>query len=227
MLLIIVKSRHELWEALQRLPSLNREQLQATLQQVHDLENKLFGTRPRLQFDDKFPQAAFFKFSTANKSDPGTIVLNLTDPYMVRNPYSALSLLVHETRHAYQLAWAHKRNNNAFDKRIAGAFYNAFRAQETMKGFSFLDFCTLTNEFEAFQFASLFISHLTNFTVTDPSLGSFASQFHTDGSLKIDLVQLHQTWSFAMPDPRVLSEKLYNEFNHREEAQMTELNKNI
>jgi hypothetical protein len=59
----------------------------------------------------------------------------------------------------------------------------------------------LTSEFEAFQFASLFISRLTNFTVRASSPGAHASQFNSDESLKIDLLQLHQTWSFAMPDP--------------------------
>jgi len=224
MLLTIVQARPELWKALQNLPSLERRQFQAALQQVHDLEIKLFGIRPRIVFDDTYPRAAFFKFNIADENDPGTIILNLSDPYMVKNPYSALSLLVHETRHAYQLAWARKRGNGAFDRRIAGAFYNAFRAQEVLKGFSFLDFCTLTNEFEAFQFASLFIGRLTGFTVSDPSLGSYASQFHGDGTLKIDLARLHQTWSLTMPDPRKLSEKLYGEFNRREEAQLNELN---
>lgn len=136
------------------------------------INNTLYPTRPvNFVFD-------------MNNPGSGLVYLN-PDKLKAMEPYAPLAFLIHETRHAYQFQLA-------FDSQslLAKGYKSAFAAQSTLSGFSFSDFLTLLNEYEAFQFGNHVIGLLYNWRVDMPTMGTFASQFDRHGHLKIDLVAL-------------------------------------
>ena len=57
---------------------------------------------------------------------------------------------------------------------------------------SFCDFLTLNNEYEAFQFGNYVVTVLTHGQVDTLGMGTYASQYNKDLSLKIDLPSLFE-----------------------------------
>ncbi len=140
---------------------------------------------PKLIIEDDIIQgSAYFDFDLANKS-LGRVLLNPKKIAEDSNPYLNILLLIHETRHAYQLAQAFE-NKTSLQKR----YMAAFEQQKISEQLSFSDFLTLINEYEAFQFANAVIGEITNWHVSTKGLGTFASQFDKSGKLKINLPHL-------------------------------------
>ena len=136
------------------------------------INNTLYPTRPvNFVFDMKNPGS-------------GLVYLN-PDKLKSLEPYVPLAFLIHETRHAYQFQLAFNSQST-----LAKGYKSAFDAQSRLSGFSFSDFLTLLNEYEAFQFGNHVIGLLYGWRVEMPMMGTFASQFDRHGHLKIDLITL-------------------------------------
>ncbi|SFD38396.1 hypothetical protein [Pseudoalteromonas denitrificans] len=105
--------------------------------------------------------------------------------------YAALAFLVHETRHSYQFQLGNTRLKSA----LVIGYKNAFEVQKLSKAgtLSFSDFLTLLNEYEAFMFGNYVIGKLTHWKVDQSKLGTYASQFNKNSSLKINLLKLHKS----------------------------------
>ncbi len=133
---------------------------------------------------------AYFDFDIENPT-PGKVILNPDELQKDSNPLSALMLLIHETRHSAQFQKAFFGNEND----VLGKFYRAaFTAQKKHadKIRSFCDFLTLNNEYEAFQFGNYVVTVLTHGQVDTLGMGTYASQYNKDLSLKIDLPSLFE-----------------------------------
>ena len=149
---------------------------------------------------------AYFDFDI-EKPTPGRVLLNPEELQKDPNPYSSLMLLIHETRHSAQFQRAFLSNDK---KDIIGKFYRAaFTAQKKHadKIRSFCDFLTLNNEYEAFQFGNYVVTVLTNGNVDTLGMGTYASQYNRDLSLKIDLTQLFDQHPEAVVEKFNLLEK--------------------
>ncbi|WP_127716775.1 hypothetical protein [Halobacteriovorax sp. HLS] len=155
------------------------------LKKVFDVEVQALGiTAPEVSIDTQYPRAAYFKYNLEDGTN-GEVFINPKKTYD-SNPLMSLSLLIHETRHAAQLYKAKFDNNQNL--------YQAFKAQAQLSGkLSFSDFLTLNNEYEAFLFANYIIFKLYGPAEDMIDMGTFASQFNEDGSIKIDLTTLHQS----------------------------------
>ncbi|WP_156904764.1 hypothetical protein [Ferrimonas senticii] len=99
-------------------------------------------------------------------------------------PLVQLVLLLHESRHAYQLA----QTEQAPHSDLAKGFAAGFAAEQNINPVSFGDIAALTHEYEAHQFANWVIGLLFDWQWYLPSLGSHLSQFNADGSLRADLL---------------------------------------
>lgn len=193
-------------------PALTPETRTATLRELFALEVEALGIEaPELVIaDDAIPGPAYFDFDLA-KPGPGRVILNPKELAKLASPFESVLLLMHETRHSAQLQLAQRGGSD-----LAEAYLAAFKAQKELKGFSFCDFLTLQNEYEAFQFANYVFGALTNFQHDFPDMGTYASQFGKDGNLKIDLLKtLEYTFPYL----------LLPEFNNLSEAQFQELSR--
>lgn len=170
--------------------SLTWDQRLPVLKRVMALESKTMGfTQPPLVIADGDEREAFFDF---NPDQPGTGTVKLWPAALAKdsNPYAALLLLVHETRHSWQFQRAFGTRHRA-DDFVAKGFQAAFRAQRDLSGkMTFCDFCTLLNEHEAFQTGNYVVGKLTNWTVDTVDMGCFSSQFEAPGRLKLDILDL-------------------------------------
>ena len=155
------------------------------LQRVFDIECKTLGiTPPELILSTDAP-AAFFEFNL-DKPDPGKVFINPQK----NEGFDALLLLVHETRHSKQFQQAFGLIEGA-DPAVAEGFREAFKAQKELSGkLSFVDFCTLLNEYEAFQFANSVVGTLTDGQADTKGMGTLASQFDAQGALRVNLKEL-------------------------------------
>ncbi|WP_095497349.1 hypothetical protein [Paraferrimonas haliotis] len=195
-------------EAIEDWPKLSFEQQQPYLQQVFALQCRILGVAPpTLLIDaDSYPdKLAYFDFDV-DDPESGIVYLN-SSKFTSNDPYLSLLLLIHETRHAYQL-------QRTKPGPLQQGFLAAFTAQKTLKSMSYLDFMTLNNEYEAFQFANFAVGLLTNFSYQNPKLGSYASQYYEQGILNVDLVALHAQ------HPKF---DVINEFNRLSQAQKIRL----
>ncbi len=185
------RERDALAEALRKFPELERfdqltwDQKEPLLRQVFDTECKVLGmTPPELVIqDDVVPGPAFYDFNLENP-DPGKVFLNPKALAKIENGYAPLLLLMHETRHSAQFQRAFI-NNEAGP--VADGFRAAYKAQRALSGYSFVDFTTLLNEYEAFQFANGVVEQLTGGRVDTVGMGTLAGQYDESGKLKTDL----------------------------------------
>lgn len=190
-LIAAIRADKKLFSAITRFPHLNWDERISVLKYVFALECEVLGIRaPELIFDsERIRGAAYFDFDP-EKPDAGRVILNPKALAKEENPYTALLLLIHETRHSAQFQAAFS-NGAASKTKLAQSYRAAFRAQLRLKGrLSFVDFLSLFNEFEAFQFANYVVGALTNWTVREMDMGTFASQYDEHGHLKIDLLAL-------------------------------------
>ncbi|WP_323843976.1 hypothetical protein [Microbulbifer magnicolonia] len=200
-LVAAIEKDQALRDAIARWPELSIDEQIPHLKRIFALETAVMEIAPpKLVIDNhSYPgRTVYFDFDP-QKPSTGTVYLN-PDKLAARNKYDALAFLIHETRHSYQFQLAYA--DEAGDKPeqvspIAEGYRSAFEAQKTLKGFSFSDFLTLLNEYEAFQFANYVVGKLTDWQLEMTDMGTFASQFDREGRLKIDLIRLSETPSDA------------------------------
>jgi hypothetical protein len=183
------------------------------LRRVFAEECSVLGmTPPELVIeDDAVPGPAFFDFNLENP-DPGKVFLNPKALKKIDNGFAPLLLLMHETRHSAQFQRAFIANEEG---PVADGFRAAYRAQRELSGYSFVDFTTLLNEYEAFGFANGVVETVTDGRVDTVGMGTLAGQY-TDGKLETDLKKLFQ----VLPHESVL-----DVFNHLEKPHYEERNR--
>ena len=187
--------RAALAEALKKYPqlknfdSLTWEEKEPLLRNVFATECEVLKmTPPELVIENgAIPGAAFFEFDPDNPT-PGKVFLNPEVLGKMDNGYAPLLLLLHETRHSAQFQDAF----SGAEGPVAEGFRAAYRAQKELKGFSFVDFTTLLNEYEAFQFANGVVEQLTEGKVNTVGMGTLAGQYSDHGNLKVDLKALFE-----------------------------------
>jgi hypothetical protein len=208
--IMALKSDQKLWNLLQNWDKLSLQEQIPLLKKVFNHEVKSLGiAAPKLIIDLNYKRAAFFEFAD-NLTGTGTVYLNPSLVYS-ENKYSSLSLLIHETRHSAQLQMT-KANHGM--SHLGYFFRESFMTQKKIgHQLGFCDFLTLNNEYEAFLFGNYVIHKITAGTIDIKGMGTFASQFNKDGSIKIDLKKLHN-------DPH---NNVLNKFNQLEEMQAQRL----
>lgn len=208
----LIKSDSELSEKIKKFGTLNWEEKEKVLRQVFALEVKALGIKaPELIIDNTSTKnEAYFDFDIDN---PGTgrVLLNSDEIQKDTNPYGGLLLLIHETRHSAQYQEAFKRGDA-----VSKSYKAAFIAQKKLssKITSFSDFLTLINEYEAFQFGNYVVAALTDGAVDTLGMGTYASQYNADFSLKIDLPKLFKDHEADSENQSILKA-----FNGLEKAQ--------
>lgn len=161
------------------------------LRELFELECKnLKITPPELIIDEhSIPGWAFFEFDF-NQGGAGKVFLNKAKLASEKNPSEFIILLLHETRHSAQFQIAQQQPASA----LGSSYFAAFSAQKEMKlkgvKTSFCDFMLLINEFEAFQFANFVHGSLTHFQTPINDMGTLASQYDSNGDVRLDLIQL-------------------------------------
>ncbi len=217
----LINKNPELKQAIISFKDLDWEKKEIVLRKVFDLEVEALKIKaPVLIIDSSTIKGeAYFDFDIHNPT-PGKVILNPEAIAKDPNPFTALLLLVHETRHSAQFQEAFMNENK--NTPTAKSYRAAFTAQKehTSKIVSFCDFLTLTNEYEAFQFGNYVISSLLDGAVDTLGMGTYASQFDQDLVLKIDLEKL-----FKIHEAGGSSETILNIFNSLEKAQYDILTK--
>lgn len=208
--LSLLRAQPRLIQDILRFDALDEAARDRVLREVFAVEIRSFGVTPPALIieNDRIPGPAYFDFDPG-KPGAGTVILNPRELAKLKSPFESLLLLIHETRHSAQFQRAFRDNGPA-----ARGYRASFEAQKALKGFSFCDFMTLLNEYEAFQFANFVLGSLMGFRLDVADMGSFASQYDSAGRLKIDLLQIAATEG---PD-RVLIR-----FNDLEKAQARQL----
>lgn len=135
--------------------------------------------------DDATPGPAFFDFDLENPG-PGKVILNPKALAGMNDGFAPLLLLIHETRHSAQFQHAF----SGAEDPVAEGYRAAFQAQRSLQGFSFVDFTTLLNEYEAFQFANGVVSEITGGRANTLRMGTLAGQYDESGKLKVDLKEM-------------------------------------
>lgn len=214
------RERKGLATALREIPELaNFDKLswgekEPLLRRVFNTECKVLGmTPPQLVIeDDVVPGPAFFDFDVENPG-PGKVFLNPKALAKIKNGFAPLLLLIHETRHSSQFQRAFVANEEG---PIADGFRAAYRAQRALSGYSFVDFTTLLNEYEAFQFANGVVESVTDGRVDTVGMGTLAGQYDGNGKLKTDLKSMFH----LMPHEEILD--IFNQLekpHYRERSQ--------
>lgn len=184
------------------------------LKRVFTLECQVMGFKaPELVIDDNpSNREAFFDFDPAK---PGTGKVLLYSQALAKDPnkFSALQLLIHETRHSFQFQLGN--GQKAGSRTLAAGFKAAFEAQHKLASkLSFCDFCSLLNEYEAFQTSNFVLGTLTDWKVDGSEMGCLSSQYDAKGQPVIDLVALAK---------KVGAANLLNAFNELERPQFEAL----
>jgi len=188
-----IRADEGLFKAIQSFARLTVEQRVEVLKKVFAYEVKTLKIKaPELIIGpDVTPGSAYFDFDP-DKGGTGRVLINtskfLSDP---KKPLDPLMLLIHETRHSaqFQFAFQPEHQNTPLAKHFAASF----RAQKALSGkLSYLDFMTLLNEYEAFQYGNYAVGLLSRFFADTDDMGSYASQFTIQGALKINLPELHR-----------------------------------
>jgi hypothetical protein len=187
-LVAAIRADRALKSAIDRFASLTWAERLPVLKQVMAIECRVMGyPAPPLVIGEGDQRAAYFDFDPA-RPDTGRVILYPDGLAKEENPYAALLLLVHETRHSAQFQRAYAPG--ASDPAALG-FKAAFEAQRRLAGqLSFCDFCTLLNEHEAFQSANEVVGRLTDWRVDTADMGCLSSQYDAAGKLRIDLLAL-------------------------------------
>lgn len=207
-----IRSNAHLKAAVTRWESFTVEEQIPFLREVFALECQTMGiTPPELVIQAGITAGpAYFDFDVT-KPGAGRVLLNPDALKKEKNQYASLSLLIHETRHAKQFQMAFPLNSEAPGSIFAKGYRAAFTAQKAITAkFSFCDFLTLLNEYEAFQFGNYVLGELTHWQVDILDMGTFASQYDSQGMLKIDLARLAN---------EVAPENLLSAFNELEKVQ--------
>ena len=160
------------------------------LKAVFDVQVVSMGIQaPAFTLDPNYARGTYFEFDPEHP-DAGKVYINPRSLTTPKEPFGALMFLIHETRHSYQFQLANTKSF-ANGNEIAGAWKLAFEKQKNPQGtFSWLDFMTLNNEYEAFRFSNYVMGKLTHFSASTLGMGSYASQFDRSGQPLIDLPQL-------------------------------------
>ncbi|TLU66777.1 hypothetical protein FE810_04520 [Thalassotalea litorea] len=175
-------------KAITKWPELTIEQQIPYLKEIFKLEHQVLNIEPPTLLIDTttYPNRAVnfvFKTDFSGKIiDTGTVYLN-PEKLKSQPHYGPLAFVIHETRHSYQYQLAQLDQSDA----LSQGYKQAFIAQKQLSGFSFSDFLTLNNEYEAFLFGNYVVGRLTNWQVDMVNMGTFASQFDNKGVLKINL----------------------------------------
>lgn len=210
--LSLIRSDKQLVEKIQKFKDLDWKDKEEVLRQIFSLEVKALGMRaPELIIDNTTIKGqAYFDFDIQNPG-AGRVILNLEEISKDPNPHAGLLLLIHETRHSAQFQEAFEKKGAA-----AKAYKASFSAQKKYqdKITSFSDFLTLINEYEAFQFGNYVVQDLLEGGVDTLGMGTFASQYNQDFTLKIDLPGL-----FKAQKEGQLNDKIINIFNKLEKSQ--------
>lgn len=184
-----IRQEPELLQDIRAFGRLSWDRQYVVLKRVFELECHVLGiTPPEFALDSTMKGAAYFDFDLATPG-PGRVLLNPALLAKESNPYAALLLLVHETRHSAQLQMT-------FDPRQRGenpakGYRAAFEAQKALgERLNFSEFCSLFNEYEAFQFANYVVGTLTDWSVDTLDMGCFSSQYDARGQLRLDLLTL-------------------------------------
>lgn len=190
-LIQIISDDKELKESILNFSNLDWSQKEKILRSVFALEVKSLNIKaPELIIDSGHIKGqAFFDFDIENPT-PGKVILNPVEIQKDANPHTALLLLIHETRHSaqFQHAFLRKDYNGPLKKFYQAAFIAQKKHADKIT--SFCDFLTLNNEYEAFMFSNYILSVLTNSQVDTLGMGTYASQYNPDFTLKIDLAKL-------------------------------------
>ncbi|MDB5096435.1 MAG: hypothetical protein JWM80_856 [Cyanobacteria bacterium RYN_339] len=178
------------------------------IKQVVALEAKVMGFQaPPLVIQEGPNQIpSFFEFDVA-VGGTGKVILYPASIAQEADKFAALMLAVHEVRHSGQFQLSQARNGGALGR----GFKAAFKAQHDLKGkLSFCDFCSLLNEYEAFQAGNYVVGTLTNWQADQRDMGCLSSQYDAKGQAKIDL------WKLSA---QVGPAKLLEAFNDAEKPQ--------
>lgn len=214
-LITLINKNPKLKEEIIGFGNLDWEKKEIVLRKVFALEVEALKMKAPILIIDTttIKGEAYFDFDINNPT-PGKVILNPEAIAKDPNPFTALLLLVHETRHSAQFQEAFLSNNA--NNPIAKSYKAAFTAQKEhgSKIISFCDFLTLTNEYEAFQYGNYVISSLVNGAVDTLGMGTYASQFDENLVLKIDLEKLFQAYEEGSSQETIL-----NIFNNLEKAQ--------
>jgi len=144
-------------------------------------------TPPELRIENGItPGPAFFDFNLENPT-PGRVLLNPAELDKEKDGFAGLLLLVHETRHSLQFQQAFGLLPGA-DSDVAEGYRAAYKAQKELSGkMSFVDFCVLLDEYEAFQFGNDVVGQLSGGRADTSGMGTLASQFDEAGNPRLDL----------------------------------------
>ena len=189
-----IETNTDLVASIHAFSTLSWESKLGVLKKVFELEVKSLGIEaPELIIQsDLISGPAYFDFDVT-KSGSGRVILNPSALEKEADPYLSLNLLIHETRHSAQFQLAFDTRASMPPSELAQGFQAAFRAQKELKGrLSYIDFCTLLNEYEAFQFGNFVLGNLLGWEKEFLDMGTFASQYQKDGLLRIDLLQLFE-----------------------------------
>jgi hypothetical protein len=189
-LVVALRSDSAVASGITRFPSLDWTTKVAVIRQAVAIEAAVLGfTLPPVTIDDgPSRRAAYFDFDPAQ---PGTgrVLLYADVLKQETNPYASLLLALHEVRHSgqFQLAFGPPAKDKQ-QRTLQTGFAAAFKAQKTLGDkLGFCDFCSLLNEYEAFQCANEVVGHLTGWQVDTVDMGCYSSQFDAKGLLRIDL----------------------------------------
>ncbi len=212
-LIALMRGDLGLKKAVAEFPKLSSSERVRVMQRVFQLEVLASGrAAPELVLDDAAPRSAFFEFDPKVGGN-GRVILNPTKLLASANPYEALLLLVHETRHSYQLQVAFGASTGG-STALRDAWRNGFVAQRQIFDqairVSFCDFLTLNQEYEAFLFGNYVLETLTDGRAETSQMGTFASQYVPGQGIKLDLVRLAA---------RVGPKNLLDAFNELEKEQ--------
>jgi hypothetical protein len=186
------------------------------LEKIVVLESATFGVKapPLVIHDEDGRGPAFFEFDVAK---PGTGTVHLWPKQLAAEPepYAALQLTIHETRHSWQFQQAFGPGARKADAALAKGLAAGFRAQTALAGkLSFCDFCTMHHEHEAFRTGNAVVGELTGGKADQSGMGCWTSQVDGQGRPKLDLLALA-----AEAGPA----GLLAAFNEREKGQFAEL----
>lgn len=215
-LLVTIQRDRELVRAVVEFPGLTDQSKVEVMKKIFALQVQTSGAQaPELVLDETSARSAFFEFDPARPS-LGRVILNPGKLFADRNPYAALLLLLHETRHSFQFQRGFLDIGD-LPGVMAEAYRTGFQAQRIVfdqkLNASFCDFLTLNHEYEAFLFANFLVEELTGGAVDTSQMGTLASQYDPSKGLLLDMRELIKqtegTDSYAV----------MSAFNDREEEQ--------
>ena len=215
-LIALVGNDAALKKAVKDFPSLADAERIHVMRKLFTLIVRASGlAAPELVLDNAAQRSTFFEFDP-RVGGPGKVILNPAKLFAGKNPYDALLLLVHETRHSFQFQIAFGPVG-AGEPILKDGWRSGYLAQrqifdQSLKP-SFCDFLTLNQEYEAFLFGNYVLETLTDGAVDTGGMGTYASQYVPGKGLKIDLV--------ALAD-KVGTGKLLDAFNELEKEQYRE-----